>query len=62
VGGGNGRIYRVNGVNTPTPTTVFVVLGDGLSGIGAPSFDVVNGLAYVGSEEGVIYAVAYPFP
>lgn len=62
VGGGNGRIYRVNGVDTASPTTVFVVLGDGLSGIGASSFDVVNGLVYVGSEEGVIYAVEYPFP
>jgi hypothetical protein len=62
VGSGNGRLYRLIGVDTGTPTTSFVVLGDGLSGIGAPAFDVVNGLVYAGSEEGVIYAVEYPFP
>jgi len=62
VGSGNGRLYRVNGVNTGTPTTQFIVLGDGLSGIGAASFDVANQLIYVGSEEGFIYAVEYPFP
>ncbi len=62
VGSGNGRLYRLNGVDTGTPTTSFVVLGDGLSGVGAPSFDVVNDLVYVGTEEGVIYAVEYPFP
>jgi hypothetical protein len=37
-------------------------LGDGLSAIGPASFDIVNGLVYVGSDESVIYAVQYPFP
>jgi outer membrane protein assembly factor BamB len=62
VGGGNGRVFRINRVDTTTPTVTFVPLGDGLSAIGAPSFDVVHDLLYVGSDEGVIYAVGYPFP
>ncbi len=56
VGSGNGRLYAINGIHTGTPTTVFVQLGDGLSGIGPPAVDVNNSLVLPGSEEGVVYA------
>jgi hypothetical protein len=62
VGAGNGRIYRINRVDTTTPTVTFLQLGDGLSAIGPASFDVANDLAYAGSDEGVVYAIEYPFP
>jgi outer membrane protein assembly factor BamB len=62
VGGGNGRLYRINRVDTTTPNLSSIQLGDGLSAIGPASFDIVNGLVYVGSDESVIYAVEYPFP
>jgi hypothetical protein len=62
VGGGNGRLYRINRVDTTNPTLFSVQLGDGLAAIGPASFDIVNGVVYVGSDESVIYAVEYPFP
>jgi hypothetical protein len=30
--------------------------------IGAPSYDTDHGLVYVGSDAGVVYAVAVPLP
>ncbi len=62
VGGGNGRIFRINRVDTTTPTVTFQQLGDGLSAIGPPAFDIVNDLIYAGSDEGVVYALERLFP
>jgi hypothetical protein len=61
VGGGNG-VYRINRVDTTTPTVLFQPLGGGAANFGPPSFDIVNDLIYVGSDEGVIYAVERIFP
>ena len=36
-------------------------LGDGMSAVGAPSYDFVNRLIYVGTDAGIIYAVE-PLP
>lgn len=62
VGSGDGKLYAINGIHTVTPTTVFVQLGDGLSGIGPPAVGVLDSMVYPGSEEGVLYAVEWPFP
>jgi len=60
VGSDNGRLYQLNA--TTGSVVGFVQLGDGLSGVGAPSFDVANGMILVGSEAGIIYGVAFPLP
>jgi FG-GAP-like repeat/PQQ-like domain len=62
VGGGDGKLYQVNAIDTASPTKVFLVLGDGSAPVGAPTFDITTGLVYVGSADGVIYAVEYPLP
>ena len=62
VGSSDGNLYRINGVNTSTPTTVLLQIGDGSAAVGTPTFDVVNHVIYVGTDEGVIRAIAYPFP
>ncbi len=35
---------------------------DGTASVGTPTFDVINRVIYVGTEDGVIRAIAYPFP
>ncbi len=62
VGSGDGNLYLINGINTSTPTTVPLQLGDGSASVGTPTFDVINRIIYVGTEDGVIRAIAYPFP
>jgi hypothetical protein len=62
VGSGDGNLYLINGINTSTPTTVPLQLGDGSASVGTPTFDVVNRVIYVGTEDGVIRAITYPFP
>jgi hypothetical protein len=58
VGGGNGRLYKIN-VASPDPkgTKTYVQLEPGAVTIGAPSFDATHNLILVGSTSGVIYAV-----
>jgi hypothetical protein len=62
VGGAGGKLLRITGVNTTSPARVFIILGDGSATIGPSSFDIPNGMAYMGAEDGVIYGVLYPFP
>ncbi len=62
VGSGDGRLYLITGIDTSTPLTVPLQLGDGSASVGVPTFDVVNRVIYVGTEDGVIRAIAYPFP
>jgi outer membrane protein assembly factor BamB len=63
VGSGNGRLYRIDGVHTGSPSiSNFVVLGDGFAGVGPSAYDVLYDMAIAGSEEGVIYGVEFPFP
>ncbi len=76
VGSRNGRLYQLDFTNAgqgppPTPpTSTFVVLGDGLAQIGAPSLDIGvvppdvtpgKKLLVVGSESGTLYGVEVPF-
>jgi hypothetical protein len=63
VGGGDGSLYELDLNNPPSnPSQKTLQLGDGGAAIGAPSLDVSTGLLHVGSEAGIIYAVAVPLP
>ena len=53
-----GRLYQVN---VGTWASSSVTLGDGTAKVGSPSFDVVNGLLYVGTDDGKVYAVSIPW-
>lgn len=57
VGGGDGRLHQLR---LSDGAVTSVQLGAGDAAVGSPSFDVVNQLAYVGSESGVLYSVALP--
>ncbi len=59
VGGGDGRLHILkasDGTDAASPIT----LGDGLSTVGAPTVDQAGGFVYVGTDAGVVYAVAIP--
>jgi outer membrane protein assembly factor BamB len=60
VGGGDGRLYQLDAATGLQVRSIR--LGDGLAAIGAPSMDVANGLVFVGSEAGILYAVQVPVP
>jgi outer membrane protein assembly factor BamB len=66
VGGGDGRLYQINdalaGNPTPAPVVTSVQLGDGGAAAGAPSWDDPNGVVYVGTTAGIVYAVVPPLP
>jgi hypothetical protein len=59
VGSDDGNLYQLKTDNLVAP--MGILLGDGSSTVGAPSFDLFNNLIYVGTSDGVIYAVV-PFP
>ena len=60
VGGGDGRLYQLDaGTGTQVKS---VQLGGPGDAIGAPTLDVLNSMAYVGSTAGVVYAVKVPLP
>lgn len=61
-GAGNQRLYELDLSVSPVPGQKSVVLGGTPSVIGAPSYDSDFGLVYVGSDAGVVYAVAVPLP
>jgi outer membrane protein assembly factor BamB len=58
VGAGDGRLYQID----PSGAATSVALAGGPSQVGSPSMDFQNGLIYVGSDTGRIYAVAAPLP
>ena len=63
VGSNNGELVQINGVDTISPWTTSVTLGDGTGIVGAPTLH--GGAAsriYVGTDRGVIYAVSWPLP
>jgi outer membrane protein assembly factor BamB len=64
VGGSDGNLYQIDFSITPLPPTAITsaTLGDGLAVVGAPTLDRLTGIVYVGSDEGVIYAVQTPLP
>ena len=63
VGSSNGELIQINDTDTITPSTTSVTLGDGSAIVGAPTLH--PGAAtriYVGTDDGVIYAVSWPLP
>jgi outer membrane protein assembly factor BamB len=60
VGGGDGRLYQLDAATGAQVKSV--QLGGLTDHIGAPTLDVLNSMAYVGSTAGVVYAVEVPLP
>jgi outer membrane protein assembly factor BamB len=58
VGSSNGRLYQLDAATGDIEGAV--QLGDGTATIGCPALDVVNNMAYVGSESGAVYGVQLP--
>ncbi len=59
VGSSDGHLYQIEADNPGVIKSVLLQAG---AQIGAPSFDVRDGMIYVGSEAGAIYAVQAPIP
>ena len=57
VGAGDGKLYQID---VTDQSLVSVTLGDGVGAVGAPTFDGLNDVIYVGTDQGIIYAVEYP--
>ena len=60
-GAGDQRLHELDLSQSP-PTQKTILLGGTPAVIGAPTLDTLNGLVYVGSDAGIIYAVAVPLP
>ena len=60
VGSSNGRLYQIEA--DPPNGIKSVLLQAAGATIGAPAFDVRDGMIYVGSDAGAIYAVQAPIP
>ncbi len=58
VGGSDGRLHQLDAATGSLVASV--TLGDGTATIGNPSLDVINQLAYAGSEAGIVYGVQLP--
>jgi hypothetical protein len=57
VGSADGNLYVIDvGTAAATP----IQLGDGSALVGSPSLDVLNSIVYVGTADGVVYAVVIP--
>ena len=61
VGGGDGKLYELDRTTSP-PTSKVLPLGGTPAIVGAPSLAVVDGLLYVGTSAGQIYALTIPLP
>ena len=62
VGGSDGRLYQIDANNPSGPGGIKRIdlrLG---SVLGGPAFDVFDSMIYVGSDEGIVYAVQAPLP
>jgi outer membrane protein assembly factor BamB len=57
-GSSDGQLYQLDAATGDVQTSV--VLGNGTATIGSPSLDLVNDMAYVGSESGAVYGVELP--
>jgi outer membrane protein assembly factor BamB len=61
-GGGDGRLHRlfVAGGTEDMAPPFPIPLGDGAAAAGSPTYDLPAGYMYVGTENGIIYAVQLP--
>jgi len=58
VGSTNGRLYRLS--SATGGIVAFEQMGAGNAAVGSPAYDWMNSLAYVGAEDGSVYAVTLP--
>jgi outer membrane protein assembly factor BamB len=63
VGSDDGRVYSIDATTSTPAAPSFVALGDPGKAkvIGPPAHDVSSSLLLLGSDQGVVYAVARPF-
>ena len=55
-------LWRPGRVSGAAPVVKSVLLGDGTALVGAPSYDLENGLVHVGTAAGIFYSVQVPLP
>jgi fibronectin type 3 domain-containing protein len=60
-GSSDGRLYQLSNLAGP-PSVTSVLLGTGAFAVGSPSYDYGNGLIYVGTDSGKLFAVQVPLP
>ena len=60
VGSSDGHLYVITNLGSTTPSVTTVVIGDGTSVVGTPSYDFGSGTYYVGTDGGSIYALSFP--
>ncbi len=58
VGSTDGRLYQLDPADGSVVTSV--LMGAGTATVGSPGYDWMNSLAYVGAEDGSVYAVTLP--
>ncbi len=58
VGSTDGRLYQLDSNSGAVATSV--PMGAGTATVGSPGYDWLNSLAYVGAEDGSVYAVTLP--
>ena len=58
VGSTDGRLYQLDTTDGTVVTSE--QMGDGTATVGSPGYDWMNSLAYVGAEDGSVYAVTLP--
>jgi uncharacterized repeat protein (TIGR01451 family) len=57
LGANDGRLRQID---VTDGSVLALPLGDGVGAVGTPAVDTVNGLVYVGTEPGIVYAVQVP--
>ena len=57
----DGKLYELSNL-AATPTVKSTVLGSGTYAVGSPSYDFANGIAYVGTDQGKLFAITIPLP
>ena len=62
LGDAGGRLYQIDNIDSAPIVSAPVVLGDGTAIVGAPSINGATSILYVGTTQGVIYAVDVPLP
>jgi hypothetical protein len=60
VGSGDGKLHQIDLSSPATPASV--VIGTGMAAVGAPTFDILKFMIYVGSDAGINFGVLYPLP
>jgi len=60
-GSSDGKLYELSNL-AAAPTVKSTTLGTGTYAVGSPSYDFANSVAYVGTDQGKLFAVTIPLP